>query len=46
LQQNKYSAKMTSEARRQIIGDGGGAPMNKGRQRRRLQIVGGGGARL
>src|SRR6218665_1924987 len=31
LQQNKYTAKMTSAARRQIIG--GGAPINKSRRR-------------
>jgi len=46
LQQNKYTAKMASAARRQIIGDG--APINKSRRRqRRPQIVGGAaGARL
>jgi len=46
LQQNKYTGKMASAARRQIIGDGG-APINKSR-RRGPKIVGGGaaGARL
>src|SRR6218665_553653 len=42
LQQSKYTAKMASAARRQIIGSGG-APINKS-WRRRQQIVGGGGA--
>src|SRR6218665_3498270 len=35
---------MVSGARRQIIGGGGGAPINKSRRRWRPQIVGGGGA--
>ena len=39
LQQNKSTATMASAARRQIIG--GGVPINKSRQRRRTQIVGG-----
>jgi len=39
LQQNKYTVKMASAARRQIIG--GGASINKSR-RRRPQIVDGG----
>src|SRR6218665_432203 len=39
LQQNKYTAKMASLARRQIIG--GSAPINKSRRRRRQQIGGG-----
>src|SRR6218665_531503 len=42
LQQNKYTATMTSTARRQIIGHGGGTPVNRCRRLRRLQIVGGG----
>jgi len=39
LQQNKYTATMTSTARRQIIG--GGVPINKSRRRQSPQIVGG-----
>ena len=41
MQQNKYTAKMASAARRQVIS--GGAPVNKSRQRPQ-RIVGGGGA--
>src|SRR6218665_2613251 len=41
LQNNKYTAKMASAARRQIIG--GSAPINKSRRRWRPQIGGGGG---
>src|SRR6218665_3919164 len=42
IPQNNYAATMVSAARPQIIGRGGGAPINKSR-RRRPQIVGGGG---
>ena len=35
---------MVSAARWQIIGGGGGAPINKSRRRRHPQIVGSGGA--
>jgi len=42
LQQNKYTSKMASATRRQLIG-GGGVPINKIR-RRRQQIIGGSGA--
>src|SRR6218665_3023176 len=41
---NNYAAIMISAARRQIIGGGCGAPINKSRRRRRPQIVGGGAA--
>src|SRR6218665_503509 len=41
IPKNNYAATMVSAARRQIIGGGGSAPINKSR-RRRPQIVGGG----
>jgi len=37
LQQNKYTATMTSAARRQIIG-GGGAPINKSQRGRHTAL--------
>src|SRR6218665_3727889 len=48
IPKNNYAATMVSAARPQIIGGGGGAPINKSRRRWRPQIVGGGaaGARL